>query len=108
MGGATLRLKALVESKEIKALLEETGTPSKAKPAPSKGITPIVTTAATSRNTQSPPRKVSKRDDSTEVKHHERSHAQTTQRKLSATKAAVYQSPNVPKGLKSAYKSKKM
>lgn len=79
----------------------------KAKAAPSKGVTPNVTTAATSRQTQSPTRKPARREDSAEKSAGRKSLAPTSQRKQgSAARDSAYQTPQVPKPLKSAFKSR--
>jgi hypothetical protein len=101
-----LKFKSLLEVKEIKSLLEGGASPVKQKPAPSKGVTPQVTTAATSRNTQSPTRRPTKREDSSEVRRPERSQPLASQRKPSVGKSSVHQTPQVPKPLKSAYKGR--
>lgn len=101
-----LKFKSLVEVKEIKNLLEGVASPVKVKPTLSKGVTPQVTTAATSRNTQSPTRRPTKREDSSEMRRPEKSQPQASQRKTSVTKSSVLQTPLAPKGHKSAFKGR--
>ena len=101
-----LKFKSLVEVREIKNLLEGAASPITTKPAQSKGVTPQVTTAATSRNTQSPTRRPTKREDSSEARKPQKSQPQASQRKPSVGKNSVLQTPQALKGLKSAYKRK--
>lgn len=86
-----IKFKPLVEAREVKSLLEGSGSPVKIKPTASKGATPGLTTAATSRQTQSPSRPA------------ERSQS-AAQRNSSVSKIGL--STPVPKGLKSAVKSR--
>lgn len=97
-----LKFKSLLDVKEIKTLLDGAASPVKSKPVASKGVTPIATTAATSRHTQSPTRRPTKRDDSLDAKP---SKSQASLRKPSVTKASLLQTPQMAKGPKS-YKSK--
>ena len=99
-----LKFKSLIDVKEIKTLLEGSGSPAKSKPAASKGDTPNATTAATSRNTQSPTRRPTKRDDSLDARHR-KSQAPASLRKPSVAKASLLPAPQVVRGAK-GFKSK--
>lgn len=71
----------------------------KGKRSVSKGNTPVATTAANSRGTQSPVKKFIKEDGKRSAT------AKSVGKKPSLGKNLVENSPQVPKGLKSSFKS---
>lgn len=80
--------------------LSDSGAGTKGKKSVSKGNTPSATTAANSRGTHSPVKKLIKDDGKRSTL------AKSVGRKSSVGKSMVETSPQVPKGLKSAFKSK--
>ena len=77
----------------------DSGASGKGKRSASKGNTPAATTAANSRGTQSPVKKLVKEDGKRSVT------AKPVGKKSSVGKNMVEHSPQVPKGLKSSFKS---
>lgn len=101
MAKITGKLKNLTESKEVKELLESRSSKG-GKKSTSKSNTPSVTTAAHSRGTHSPTKKLIRQTVKPEGKRSalEKAHS----KKPSISKTVLQSTPQVPKRLKSAYK----